>query len=70
MLPPTTAGVYLAVKKVLPYTLSYATDATIVAMIDAFTSIIVPKFTCGTVIMRRCFSTPFAVLGGWLGMTA
>lgn len=59
----------LAVKKVLSKSLSNATYAAIIAMIDAFFAIIIPELANATVILSGLLATLPADLCRWLSMS-
>lgn len=62
-------GLYLAVEEVFAKPLANPTNTTVIAMINALISVIVPKFANFTVILSTLLSTIFAVMGRGLGMT-
>lgn len=61
---------YLAMEEVLSESLPNATDATIVAMIDAFLPVIVPELADVAIIPSSLLPASPAILCRWLSMPA
>ncbi len=61
---------YLAVEEILPNALANPADPTVVTVVDALFTVIVPQLAHGTIVPSCTFPTFLAPLTSWLSATA